>query len=208
MIETANSTTCSVLSNQLTMPIRIHIFGAPGSGVTSLGRALAERLSVPHFDTDDYHWFTDDALPYRRRRNPEHRRQLLTTDLDAHENWVLSGSLCGWGDVFVPRFGAVVYCWLPVEVRLARIQQRELARYGAERIRQGGDLHAVFEKFCAWASSYDAPSENIRSRGSELEWFAGLPCHTLLMETDLPNAELVDWQLRWFSEIGFISAHP
>jgi adenylate kinase family enzyme len=33
---------------------RIHIMGAPGSGTTALGRALAEALAVPHHDTDDY----------------------------------------------------------------------------------------------------------------------------------------------------------
>ena len=35
---------------------RIHILGAAGSGTTTLGRALAERLQCPHFDTDDYFW--------------------------------------------------------------------------------------------------------------------------------------------------------
>jgi len=35
---------------------RIHILGASGSGTTTLGRALAERLQYPHFETDDYFW--------------------------------------------------------------------------------------------------------------------------------------------------------
>ena len=33
---------------------RLHTLGASGSGTTTLGRALAERLQCPHFDTDDY----------------------------------------------------------------------------------------------------------------------------------------------------------
>jgi adenylate kinase family enzyme len=33
---------------------RIHIMGASGAGVTSLGRALADALAIPHHDTDDY----------------------------------------------------------------------------------------------------------------------------------------------------------
>ncbi len=170
----------------------IHILGAPGSGVTTLGRALAEKLSVPHFDTDDYHWFTDDALPYRRRRNPEHRRQLMTKDLDAHESWVLSGALCGWGDVFVPRFGVVVYCWLPAEIRLERIRKRELARYGPERLAPGGDLHNVFEKFCAWAVAYDEDSGNIRSRAREMEWLENLTCPVLRLEEEMAVEEMVE----------------
>ena len=33
---------------------RIHVMGASGAGVTSLGRALADALAIPHHDTDDY----------------------------------------------------------------------------------------------------------------------------------------------------------
>ncbi len=170
---------------------RIHILGAPGSGVTTLGRALAKQWNVPHFDTDDYHWFTDDALPYRRRRNPDHRRQLMTQDFDAYESWVLSGALCGWGDVFIPRFQAVVYCWLPAEIRLARIKARELARYGAERLAPGGDLHTVYEKFCNWAVAYDVDTENLRSRTKELEWLSNLSCPVLRLEAELPVEEMM-----------------
>jgi len=173
------------------LPTKIHILGAPGSGVTSLGRELARDLSCTHFDTDDYHWFTDDALPYRRRRNPDHRRALLTQDLDAHsEGWVLSGALCGWGDAFIPRFDTVVYCWAPVEIRLARIQAREQARFGADRVGPGGDLHTVYEKFCAWAAAYDEPSDNIRSRDRELAWLKQLSCPTFKLETQGKMADL------------------
>jgi adenylate kinase family enzyme len=35
---------------------RIHITGASGAGVTTLGRASANALAIPHHDTDDYFW--------------------------------------------------------------------------------------------------------------------------------------------------------
>ena len=47
---------------------RIHITGASGSGVTSLGRALADSLAMPHHDTDDYLW-RPTIPPYRETRN-------------------------------------------------------------------------------------------------------------------------------------------
>jgi adenylate kinase family enzyme len=153
---------------------------------------LAQQLGLTHFDTDDYHWFTDDVLPYRRRRNPDHRRQLMMKDFEAHPGWVLSGALCGWGDVFIPGFDWVVYCWAPVEVRLARIRDRELARYGAERLAPGGDLHSVFEKFCTWAAAYDEESGNIRSRSKEMEWLEQLTCPVLRLETVLRPEEMLE----------------
>jgi adenylate kinase family enzyme len=35
---------------------RIHITGASGAGVSTLGCALADALAIPHHDTDDYFW--------------------------------------------------------------------------------------------------------------------------------------------------------
>src|SRR4029453_16093638 len=83
-----------------TMLHRIHILGASGSGTTTLGRALAEHLQCPHFDTDDYFW-------------------------------VLSGSLCGWGDVAIPLFELVVFLQIPHDIRMERLRQREHQRFGA-----------------------------------------------------------------------------
>jgi adenylate kinase family enzyme len=184
-------------------PTQIHLMGAPGAGVTTLGRALADRLGYRHFDADDYHWFTSDPEPYRRRRNPEHRRQLLRADLDAAVGgWVLSGSVLGWGDEFVSRFQTVVYCWQPSAVRLERIRSRELVRYGAARLAPGGDLNGVFEKFLQWAAEYDTlpePGTNprLRSRVAELAWLATLACPVWKLEAELPIPEAVAQLLGW-----------
>ncbi|MCB0525276.1 MAG: AAA family ATPase [Saprospiraceae bacterium] len=169
--------------------MKIHILGAPGSGVSSLGKLLAEHLTVPHFDTDDFHWFTDDELPFRRRRNPEHRRELLSKALNETNDWVLSGALCGWGDVFIPLFDVVLYMWAPREIRIQRITLREENRYGKARVDEVGDLHQVFVKFLDWAGSYDEPSGNLRSRESEKEWMAKLPCPVINLDGMQPLQE-------------------
>jgi adenylate kinase family enzyme len=169
-----------------------HIMGAPGSGVSTLGHALAQQLGVAHLDTDDFHWFTGDDLPYRRRRNPDHRRQILGAALEQNPGWVLSGTLCGWGDVFIPKFEAVIYLWLPTQTRIARIQDREMTRYGAERVQPGGELHSVFEKFCAWAAAYDEPEATfLRSKVREMEWLQQLHCPVLYLTETASVADLV-----------------
>src|SRR5215471_13027936 len=107
---------------------RIHILGASGSGTTTLGRALAARLQYPHFDTDDYFWVPSDP-PYIQQRERSERAQLLMDDLTVHNAWVVSGSLCGWGDVAIPLFELVVLLWVPQDVRMARLHHREYARF-------------------------------------------------------------------------------
>ena len=49
------------------MKMRIHITGAAGSGCTSLGRALADRLGCVNFDTDTYFWLPSDP-PFQQMR--------------------------------------------------------------------------------------------------------------------------------------------
>ncbi len=183
--------------------MQINILGPPGSGTTTLGKALAGHYGWAHLDTDDFYWFTDDPLPYRRRRNPEHRLRLLTEALGRQPDWVLSGAVCGWGDVLIPQFDAVIWLWAPSEVRIARIGARERLRYGAERIEPGGDLHAVFTKFCDWAAGYEEDTGNIRSRAMELLWLQKLPCPVLQLEaSDEPRA-ILDHTLAWISNQGF-----
>jgi adenylate kinase family enzyme len=161
--------------------VRVHIVGASGSGTTTLGRALAERLDCPHFDTDDYFWQPSDP-PFQHIRERAERQSLLGASLDGAAGWVLSGSLCGWGDVFIPRFELVVFLWVPPEVRLARLRARERRRYGAA-IDPGAPLHARFEAFMAWAAGYDERLEvPERCRRLHEDWLTALPCPVVRLE--------------------------
>jgi hypothetical protein len=154
-------------------------------------------MGVSFFDTDDYHWFTDDPLPYRRKRNAQHRLRLLMQDLAHEEQFVVAGTLLGWGEPLIERFDAIVYRWLPADVRLERIRQREAERYGMERLSPGGDLYAVFEKFLSWAEQYDlAPPEKLRGRAAEQQWLQQQSLPVLYSTDDLPPAALAEnvWQ--------------
>ena len=168
-------------------PGRIHLVGASGSGTTTLGVALARHLGCPHFDTDDYFWLPTVPKFEHIRDLPE-RQALLGGDLARHPGWVLSGSLCGWGDLFVPRFELVIFCAVPSEVRLARLRARERERYGDEAIAPGGRFHAKYDAFMTWAASYDDGPAVQRSRRMHETWLATLPCPVLRLE-DVDDVE-------------------
>ena len=92
--------------------MRTHIVGASGAGTTTLGRALAGRLTCSHLDTDDAFWLPSDP-PFQRIRDRAERQAVLGAELTRYPHWVLPGSLCGWGDLFVPLFQRVVFLWVP-----------------------------------------------------------------------------------------------
>jgi adenylate kinase family enzyme len=168
---------------------RIHILGASGSGTTTLGRALAEHLQCPHFDTDNHFWLPTNP-PFTHQRERTESQQLLMDDLTAYDSWVLSGSLCGWGDVAMPLFELVVSLWVPHDVRMERLRRREQARFG-ERIPPGGDMYEVSQAFFAWAASSDKGGLDIRSRQLHDQWLATLPCPILCFEGEYTIAVLM-----------------
>ena len=55
---------------------RIHIMGASGAGVTTLGRATANALGISHHDTDDYFW-RPTTPPYLEQRSVADRLRLM-----------------------------------------------------------------------------------------------------------------------------------
>jgi adenylate kinase family enzyme len=167
---------------------KIHILGASGAGTTTLSSLLAERLKVPHLDTDEYYWFKTD-IPYTEKRGVNERVELLRTDLEKHSSWVLSGSLCGWGDFAITMFTLAVFLWIPHELRMARLREREINRFGLEAISPGGWFHDNHQEFMSWAEKYDLAGTDMRSRALHEQWLSKLPCKTIRFEQPLPTLE-------------------
>jgi len=191
----------SWLQKDHTVIDRIHILGASGSGTSTLGAAVAERLGYTHLDTDDYFWEQTDP-PFQRPREQEERRTLLAAALDAHPCWTLSGSLCCWGDIFIPRFELVIFLVVPTEVRLARLRERERQRWGTEALAPGGAMHATHVAFLNWAAAYDEGDNDMRSRRHHEQWLTKLPCPCLRLEGSLTTAEQLTRLEKWLAEKG------
>ena len=71
---------------------------------------------------------------------------------------------------------------VPREIRIARLRARERERYGAEAIAPGGQRHAKYEAFIAWAAAYEDGPASERSRRMHEDWLATLPCPVLRLE--------------------------
>ena len=172
------------------MTVRVHVTGASGAGVSTLGRALAEHFAVPQHDTDDFYWLPSDP-PFRAKRPVGERLSLLRRALDATPGWVSSGSLDGWGDPLIPRFQAVVFLRTPTELRLARLRTREAATFGPAAIVPGGAHHVEHEAFLEWAADYDTGLQSGRNLPRHLAWLASLPCPVLRLDGTRPVADML-----------------
>lgn len=160
---------------------RIHITGASGSGTTTLGRAFAQARGIPHHDTDDYFWLPTSP-PYRNKRAPADRLRLMQEMFVQRDGWVLSGSLAGWGNPLIPSFDLVILLVVPMPIRMERLRQREIRRYGEPAIEPGGARYEATQEFFDWASHYDNSDFAGRSRAGHETWLSKLPCPVLRLD--------------------------
>jgi adenylate kinase family enzyme len=169
---------------------RIHIMGASGAGVTSLGRALADALAVPSHDTDDYLW-QPTVPPYRKLREVSERLRLMREMFLPRADWVLSGSLVSWGDAIIPYFDLVIYLVTSRELRLQRLRAREATHFGTDAVASGGWRHQETEEFIEWASHYEEGDREGPNLAKHQAWLAALPCPILSLDGAQPLPELV-----------------
>ncbi|HCA28648.1 MAG TPA: shikimate kinase [Ruminococcaceae bacterium] len=166
----------------------IHIVGASGAGTTTLGQALEREYGYKWLDTDGFFWMPTDP-PFVKSLPHEERVKLLTAAMEEHPKCVISGSLCGWGDAFIPKFDLVIFVDTPTDIRIKRLERREFERFG-ERIRKGGDMYENHVGFIEWAKSYDTNNPPERCRKLHEEWFEKLSYPLLRVDGTKPVDKL------------------
>lgn len=172
------------------------MFGASGTGTTTLGHALASALGVPAFDTDRYFWMPTDP-PFQQIRPLNERLDLLSCDMRRHGSWISSGSLCGWGDSLAARFDGAVFLTLNRDIRMARLVHRERERYGTAALKPGGAMHEQHRAFLDWAADYDDGGLEIRSRVGHESWIGTLRCPVLRLDSEATVADNLEAIIRW-----------
>jgi len=159
------------------MKQRIHIFGASGSGTTTIAKIISKQLGYSHFDSDNYFWLPT-ANPFTAKREHNECLKMMGEDLSKNDRWVLSGSISGWGDDLIPYFDLVVFVYVPVEIRLERLKKREYERYG-KAVFYGENRYEETQEFLNWAASYDDGTEIGRSLVKHEEWLKNIRCSIL-----------------------------
>ncbi|WP_407314965.1 AAA family ATPase [Pseudomonas sp. nanlin1] len=160
-------------------PRYILITGAAGTGTTTLAQALANELRIQHLEADDFLWLPSDP-PYQHMADKTKRGERLQQAMHDHGQAIVAGSIVGWGQPLENAFGLVVFLYLPAELRLKRLERREIQRFGQAK-----------PEFLAWAAQYDQGGVPGRSLAVHNQWLAAREGEVLRLEGDMSVSERV-----------------
>lgn len=127
----------------------ICVCGLNGSGKTTFAEALAKELNVKHMDIEQY-YFTSADNPYASSRTREEVERLLLEDMNQNPDFVFSAVNGNMNSEINEKYSLVVYLDAPLDIRMKRIKQRAVEKFG-DRVLFGGDMYEQEEKFFAFA---------------------------------------------------------
>lgn len=157
--------------------MKILLFGASGSGTTTLGKEIAKRTDFKHLDADDYYW-KKTCPPFQEKIPLAVRNENLKTDFKKIKHAVVSGSLLRWGKEWETAFDWAIFIRLENAIRMERLKKRETARYG-EKLLTDKKIQQHSRAFLTWADQYENPSFDGRSLKLHNHWIGLLDCKVL-----------------------------
>lgn len=157
--------------------MKILIFGASGSGTTTLGKEIEKKTDFKHLDVDDYYWKKTEP-PFQEKSSLKKRNDNLKVDFKKFENVVVSGSMVSWGKEWENSFDLAIFIRLNNDLRMKRLKTRETERYGKKLITDK-KIQQNSKAFLEWADQYENPNFEGRSLKTHKNWIELLNCKAL-----------------------------
>lgn len=163
----------------------ILLCGLNGVGKSTLGRILAERLSYQFIDNEDLYFpENDDDYPFANPRSKDEVIRLLDAKINADNHFVFAAVKGDYGEKLLAKTDCVVLIEVPKDVRLSRVKNRSIQRFG-DRVLGNGDLA---KKEDAWFLFVNSRPENYVT-----EWIEEIKCPIIRIDGTLPIEDNVEY---------------
>lgn len=150
------------------------ICGLNGTGKSTLGKVLAEKLNFYFIDIEDLYFpKTDPNYIYTSPRTRKEVERLLLQEVKTHKNFILASVKGDYGEDIYSFIQYAVLLEVPKNIRLQRVKNRSFQKFG-DRMLLGGDLYEQEEKFFRFVES--------REENTVKEWVKSLKCPVIQID--------------------------
>lgn len=171
----------------------IILCGLNGCGKSTVGRALADALGWRFIDSEALYFpKADPDRPYAAQRSAGEVERLLLAEVTQDDRFVFAAVRGNYGDAVLSRYQGAVLLHVPREVRLMRVRQRSVDRFG-ERALPGGDLYGSEMAF------FDLISRRPEDYASR--WMTGSAIPVLHADGTQPVQLTVSRIIRWMEDM-------
>lgn len=177
-------------------PSNILIFGAPGSGVSTLVNNLADQLKWPikHLVMDQIPPDSGDPKPIDKAEFFE-----LVELASSKTGLLIEGSPC-LQDWDMQDIDGVIYVRTPRINRLQRLREREIRLQGPKILQEGLREFKVFNRYMYWVSQFDQAGVDRQSKISHQSFLTKLKIPLLEVSGLLSEQEIVHNCLEWLNQ--------
>lgn len=173
----------------------ILICGLNGTGKSTLGRMLADRMGYEFIDNEDLFFpKTDPSYSFSSQRSEEEVIRLLEEKISENSRFIFAAVRGNYGDRLITSLDYIVLIEVPKQIRSQRVRDRSYQKFG-DRILPGGDL---YEKESKWFSLTDSRPETYVTG-----WLETVNCPVIRIDGTLPVEENVNYLVSVLSEVDF-----
>ena len=170
----------------------ILICGLNGTGKSTLGRILADRLGYEFIDNEDLFFpKADPSYAFSGPRSKEEVIRLLEERISGNNRFIFAAVRGNYGGKLIASLDHIVLMEVPKPIRSRRVRDRSYQKFG-DRILPGGDL---YDQESSWFSLTDSRPETYVTA-----WLETVDCPVIRIDGTLPVEENVNYLVSVLSE--------